>query len=178
MELSMNFFVTIIIAIVLLGIGITLLTRFVGITQDTQESLDERTQTRINELLTEGKQVTIPFNRQDIRRGSSEVFGLGVLNILEEGSFRAEVELSGAFYDGNTAFDDAYIQQIRDDLANGQWALYDTTATIISTQQRRLFDILIDVPKDARSGNYVFNVKVFRNNEQYENIQKIYVAVP
>ena len=174
----MNFFVTIIIAIVLLGIGIALLTQFVDITKDAQEKLDQRTQERINQLLTEGKQVAIPFNRQDVRRGASAVFGLGVLNILEEGQFTIEVSLSGAFKDVNTAFDAADVDVVRQQMVEGGWALYDTTPTTIASQSRRMFDILVKVPQDAKSGQYIFNVKIMRGAEQYENIQKIYVAVP
>jgi len=175
-QLSMNFFVTIIIAIVLLGMGIALLNKFVGITVDTQQQLDGRTQERINELLAEGKQVAIPFNKQTVSRGESVLFGVGVLNILAEGSFTIEIDLSAAYKPDRTEFDRADVDVIRQQI--GDWVLYDTIGTTIPSNERRTFNVLVDVPKAAQSGEYIFNLQVLADGQPYDTIQKIYVKVP
>src|SRR3989338_1696192 len=95
-ELALNFFVTIIISLVVLVAGISIMYKFVAQSEDTQQDLDERTKGEIAALLDQGNQITIPFSRQTLPKGEEHVFGIGILNVIEQKEFKVLVELSSA----------------------------------------------------------------------------------
>ena len=173
-QLSMSFLITIIISITLLVGGIALIKNFYTSAVETQQKLDERTQQRLAELLNEGQQLAIPFGQQTIERGEGYVFGLGILNIGDEASFVVEVAVS-------TVFDDAD-KEVPTDVVNNlinptSWLLYDNTPQVIGKNEQRVVSILAEIPKDAPSGLYNFNVKVLNAGQPYDKIQKIRITV-
>lgn len=81
-ELSINFIVMLIIGIALFGFGIQFLAKFFSGTQKMKAQLDTQTQARIESLLDQGSRVAIPLNSKTIEIGKSDIFGLGILNVL------------------------------------------------------------------------------------------------
>ncbi|HLC19627.1 MAG TPA: hypothetical protein VJK72_01825 [Candidatus Nanoarchaeia archaeon] len=175
-QLSMSFLITIIISITLLVGGIALIKNFYTSAVETQQKLDERTQQRLAELLNEGQQLAIPFSQQTIERGEGYVFGLGILNIGDEASFVVEVTVSTIFDDANKELPTAAV----DIITPTSWLLYDSTPQLIGKNEQRVVSILAEIPKDAPSGLYNFNVKVVNTVTQqpYDKIQKIRITVP
>ena len=174
-QLSMNFLVTIIIALVMLAAGIVLLRNFVLVTEGAQANVDERTEQRLAVLLDQGEQVAIPFSRQTLKRGDQHVFSVGVLNILappdELGTeFRIKISVSSAR--------DSQDRDISIDLSD--WVTYSDLPFSLQKNERQKVNVLVSVPTGAKSGTYIFNVGVYttHNNKQYDNTRKIIIEVP
>lgn len=172
-ELSLNFFVTIIISLVVLTASLSLLYKFVAQSEVTQQDLDERTKGEIAALLDQGNQITIPFSRQTLPKREEHVFGVGILNVLEQKEFKLVVELSSA--ESKTGID------ISKDVKLDQWVSYIDTPFVLKKNERHAIKILATVPKEAAAGTYIFNVKVLEMGPQprvYDNIKKIVITVP
>lgn len=174
-QLTMNFLITIIISITLLVAGLALIRQFYTVTQETQKDLDERTQQRLEQLLGEGQQVVVPFGQQAIERGGSYVFGLGILNIENDDLFNVEVTVSSVFDETNRELTAQEIGQLVPPPAD--WFLFDDTEQNIPKNEQRVVSLLVEVPLTAPSGLYNFNVKVVRNGQQYDKVQKIRINV-
>lgn len=182
LQLSINFIVIIIIAVVLLALGIALLNQFIGGAREIKAELDTRTETQLTELLTGGDQIALPFNRQTVRRGDAHIFGLGILNIEEDDLswFRVNISFSRAVEkDGITEIPASEVPSA------DEWFRYDQEPFEIGFNEQRKEVIRLEVPTGVQSGTYVFNVRIFgavssdmAGEEQYDVTKKIYVNVP
>ena len=170
-ELSINVLVVIIISLVILAGGITLLYKFIGGAEEQQQVLDQRTKQELERLLVDrGKKVALAFNMATLTRGESHLFGLGLLNVGEQADFNLVVELSQALDETGTEM------AVEEDLVD-RWMLYDTDSLTLESNQQVQELISVGVPKDALNGQYLFNVRVLSNGQQYGNTQKLYVTV-
>lgn len=175
LELPVNMLVVIIISLVILASGITLMYKFIGGAIDIDRSIDARTNAELERLLIDqGKQVALPLHTATIERGSTHVFGLGILNIGEaENKFKVQVELSKVV--------DAQEQDITasvDKAAVEEWLLYDSDLISLQQNEHRKEAILVKVDKAALPAEYIFNAKVFLvDGNQYGNTQKFIVMV-
>ena len=101
MELSINFIVIFILAIVVFAFGIRMAYSLFNKGIETKATLDRQTSLEIEKLLDTGEKVVIPFDEQEIRRGKFGVFGVGIRNVLdtegEKDPFQITVEFSGVF---------------------------------------------------------------------------------
>lgn len=150
-ELSISVIVTIIIAIVLLGLGVLLLNKFIGGAQEIKQELDEETDQQLSLLLESGQRAAIPFNSFDMRRGDSEIIGFGILNIEDSTkSYIFTVDESTAFTSENVGIN----------FEADNWVRYDRNSVEIGPRETYKTAILLTVPKNATSGTYVFNVEV------------------
>ena len=168
-QLSISVIVTIIIAIVLLGMGILFLNKFIGDIDEIKTELDAETDKQLSVLLESGQKLAVPFNSFDLRRGDSKVFGVGILNIHDEQNYRLEVVFSNAFDKDDNQLPGADVNV---------WVRYDQSEVSILSKDQFKTAILFTVPKDAPSGTYIFNVEVYGGTELYGTLQKIYVEVP
>ena len=173
LELSVNILVVVIISIVVLAGGISLLYKLIIGATDLGDTLDKQTQEEIERLLVDqGKQVVLPFNSATIERDDNHVFGLGVLNIAESQEFQVVVSLAKAV--------DLNNNEITSDIdrdAVESWPLYDANPKTIAESEHDTWEILIAVPVEARTGQYLFDVRVVAAEQQYGNPQKIIVQV-
>ena len=173
--LSINTLVVVIISLVILASGVSLLYKFIGGAEDIKAQLDQKTDSELERLLVDqGKRVALPLQVAIVSRGEEHVFGLGILNIGGVGDdFRISVGLSKAF--------DEFEKEFIVSEANN-WLLYNSENLIILEGEHKKEGILVNVPKDALKGQYVFNVKVCTSlpcdsSNQYGNTQKFYVNV-
>ena len=179
-QLSMNFLVTIIIALALLALGIVLLRQFVSVTVETHNELNERTQDRISELLNQGQQIVIPFSSQTLRRGDSYIFGIGVMNIMDESAFEVTAGLSGAFHPDDTPLSQAELSEADP----SSWPRVDSAQFTLKKNEAQSKTLFIKVPTTAPSGTYIFNVMVYKNpppydqTTLYDTVRKITITVP
>ncbi len=144
-ELSMNLIVVIILSIVILGAGIALTRTIFGGAEEIQLSLDERTQSAIEDSLRDSP-VSIPFADKEAGRGDARLFGLGVMNMLGTNKeFRFDVQLLRVQPSTiNTELD----------------ILYNTESFPLEDNNVKVSQIRVDVPKDAETGTYVYTVRV------------------
>lgn len=172
-ELSINTLVIIIISIVVLGAGITLLYKFIGGAEEIKLQLDQQTSEELERLMVDqGKQVALPFHVADVSRGDTHVFGIGILNI---GGVGEQFTLDVTF---NKVLDDQNNEITVSPSEVNTWLLYNKETLIIKENEHYKEGILINVPKDAVKGQYLFNARFFtENNKQYGNTQKFMVNV-
>lgn len=153
-ELAANFFVIMILSLVILGMGIYLVSLFFTTTEELKTNLDEQTEKQIQRILLEGKRVAIPINKKDIKRGKGNLFGLGILNILgETKNFKIHVSNGPIIKNDNNQINEGeagYIQL--------QY-LQDHIKEILNNEQQ-IFAIPVRVPRSAQIGTYILNVYV------------------
>ncbi|MBS3127040.1 hypothetical protein J4228_02650 [Candidatus Woesearchaeota archaeon] len=181
-ELSVNMLVMIIISLVVLGLGIAFLYQLLGEATIGQQDLDQRLQEELERLLIdEGQRVAMPLFTADVQRGERHIFGLGILNIGGAGkSFVVKIELDSVF--------DAQKKEItlenKDTLAD-MWLLYPQDIISLQEGGHKIESILVNVPKTAVPGQYIFKARVFAlenldesgEPEQYGTTQTFVVNV-
>ncbi len=169
--LSVETLVVVIISLVVLAGGVTLLYKFIGGAEDTKALLDEKTNAELERLLVdEGKEVALPKNVATVERGKTHVFGIGILNVGTENSFKIEVEPSTAVDKSENEFEPG--EEVI------QWLKYDPEPIKLEEGEHDKILIHVTVPKDALVGQYIFNVKVLDSEpKQYGNTQKFTVNV-
>ncbi len=174
-ELSMNFLVMIIISLVILAGGIALLYKFIGGAEDIKSQLDQRTSEELERLLVgQGKKVALPLHVADVARGETHVFGLGIMNLMESSEdFYVKAEIDTVVDEVNKD-----ITASMDKTKINQWVLYNTEAIKIEPGNYDKETLLVNVPKDAVKGQYIFSAKVYTSTKTlYGNPQKFFVNV-
>lgn len=152
-QLSVNFVVTLILAIVVLLLGVSFVKYFFIEASVTSENLDRQTIDQLENLMAAGKQVAIPFSAKTIRSGSVGVFALGILNNLgETKTFQIDVSFSKAYDNDN--------EEIIPSSDPDEWVVPKTRQESIGNNKDRKFPIAIKAPKETLKGTYIFNVQV------------------
>jgi hypothetical protein len=162
--LSINMIVIVLISLVVLGFGVSFLFKLIGGAEDFQGQISQQTSDRIQQLLIdEGKIVALPLHNANLYKGDSHIFGLGILNTQEDNN---EFRISISAEDKNPSTNSL------------DWVLYDEEWIIIQQHAHHTEAISVEVPKDAKSGTYIFNAKVIgKVHGQYGNRQKFTVVV-
>ncbi|MFH1505433.1 MAG: hypothetical protein ABIE94_00375 [archaeon] len=175
-QIAVNFLVILIVAIVLFVLGLTLFYTVFRESADFEKTLSDRTRSRIESVLAQGKLIAIPDVQKEIERDNTNSFSIGVSNEFPTSQYFAlEVKPDKAVdYDGNqiTPF--------------GTWVVQSNNFGEIQKDQYNARLILITVPKDAKKGTYIFNVYVCEgactgdppSNLYTGTFNKIYVLVP
>lgn len=177
-ELSINFLVILIISLVIFGFGIYFINRLSSeATQLADLTLNELDQ-RIGDLICEGSaRVCIGIERQVIKRNKLGVFGLKILNLEDAQQFEVTVVPSNPI---------GYDSSNRPIPKTGTFrglevvpSVYTSgRAVAIEKNEEETIGIGIQVPKEAPSGIYIFNVDIKDGaNNPYSKTQKIYVDV-
>lgn len=174
-ELTLNFIVTIILGLAILGLGMVLLRQFVGGAEDIKSQIDEQTDAQLESLLQSGQPVAIPLNRATITRGDQHIFGLGIRNIDDTASFDVAITISTAVDKQNQPITNINIPD---------WIRYERGPFTLEKNELKKTAILVSVPNDATAGTYIFNVNVDRKGnsdvmaQSYGGVQKFWVSVP
>jgi len=172
--LSVNLLVTVLISLVILSGGIVLLYKFIGGAEDIKNTLDTRTEQELERLLIdEGKKIAFPKRTATIFRGETHLFGLGILNLMNNHQdFSITIEFS-------KAFDETEKEILINKNEVESWILYNKGKLIIEENQHHTEPILAKVPKNAKKGTYLFNLKVWQTLyvDQYDNTKKLNLVV-
>jgi hypothetical protein len=152
MELSINFIVTFILAIVVFGMGIyfanSIMNNSVGLTGDIYTKFDEQ----IGELACgRGESICMSTSTKDIERGKIDAFSITIKNGLKERTtFRLEVEPSRAYKSDNTDMG----------IGPSEWnidSMYDQDEFSLDPDESKTIPILFQPQKKAITGRYSFN---------------------
>ena len=170
-ELSLTFLVAVIIAVVIMIFGINFLYNLTSEATQLDKTTTEQLDKRFAEISCESNdKVCIGIIRKIISKGKTDAFGLKIINIYETNEFKVEASPSKAFDKQNN------------EIANNINFKYNNDQMTIEKNEEKSLGIAFEVPKDAVSGTYVFDIAVKRrvNDEfiQYDDVQKIYVEVP
>lgn len=174
MELSLNFIVILIISLVIFGFGITFISKISSQARDiTQLTFDELDQ-EIGDVICEGSdRVCIGVDRKTISRKKYGFFGLKIFNILSAQDFDITVAPSNpsGFTKGKIPI---ICPPCKPPLINPP-----SRSVRISQNKEAVIGVGIQVPSDAVSGTYIFNVEIkTADGDLYTQTQKLYVNVP
>lgn len=170
--LSINTLVIIIISLVILSGGITLLYKFIGGAEDIKGSLDQKTQDELERLLvSQGQKVALPLHVADVSRGETHVFGIGILNTFDtQQTFLVRISLKKVI--------DETGQEIPvDKNAVTSWVFYNSEGISIGADNNHKEALLVNVPKNAAKGQYIFSATVQTSSGFYGNPQTFIVNV-
>jgi len=166
MELSINFFVLLILALAVFGYSVTFLYNiFSGISELEKKSFDQLDQ-QVAGLTCGAQQVCLSTTRDTIARGSFKIFGLRVMNSKSAPTdFDIEIKSKIRPLGQDT---DLYFKPDK------------RFITALDTGDVRVVGIGVEVPKDALSGNYVLDIEVKANGELYgdQDVYKLNIIVP
>lgn len=170
-ELSLNFIVILIISIIIFGFGVAFISKLSSQATELQEMTTSELDERIGSLICEGSdRVCIGVDRKTIKRTKFDVFGVKIVNILDNQNFEIVVSRpmpSGYMRDKNEIRGDGLVWSPK------------SRSVFIEKNEERVVGIGIQVPPDAVSGTYIFNVQIrTADGVPYSATQKLYVDVP
>lgn len=183
-ELSVNFIVVFVIAIVILFFGIKLIYDIISEGEEMEFVLTQRIMYELEILATQGERLSIAFNRETIPPGKQHIFGLGIVNIDATAPYFAIGVEKGPAYDiDKNPLDEAHKKV---------GALYPKKV-FIELDEHKKIGILVKVPRGTRTGSYILNVYVCHSEDEIDDctstdtdkfydkdnpVRKIYVEVP
>ncbi len=185
MELSANFLVMVILGIAMLSMGTVFVRKMFTGASDLKTSLDKQTQEELENLLTAGERVAIPFTKKEVRAGETAIFGLGLLNILgEDSDFVVAVSCASVVPSG-TCVSDIILAQPPTIKNNGQHKMSIVIPTDKTTTSRgtHILDVEIcnDNPSNLPAFDGTCNGEIGGSSnptEYYDNsLHKIYLKV-
>ena len=164
-ELSLNFLVTLIIALTIFTFGIKFISDFTKEATELESLTTEQLDKRIENLVCDTDKVCIGINRKTIQKGEFDVFGIRIINILETQEFNINAKVIKIIKNNEEIIDSNNLNKIN---------LKHRKNFIIEKNNEENLGIGIEVAKDAVSGTYIIDVEV----PQYDEVYKIYVEVP
>lgn len=183
-ELSANIIVVIIISIVIVGLGLGIFFKSVGQLSEFKDNVDEQTKEQLFQTLAQGQRIAkIPATTAIADNGKGTTIAIGIRNELitnADQNFRLVI-IENAFIspEGNTG-------TFGTDL---EWDVqYDANPFTIAKNDKQAKKVVINVPKEAPDGEYIFNAYVCvddnATNENcpegynYYGLTKLYVKNP
>ena len=155
-ELSINFIVALILAIVVFGFGLYFIQKVFTEAKEIQVNLDKDSEKNINALLDRGEKVAFPVSSKNIKSDEVAIFGLGVLNVNDDATtFNINIICSVYITKSGAAVDDS----ISDQNCAGKWTINPQPFTLLKNE-RKTVPIAIQPPRGKPSGTYAFSVKV------------------
>lgn len=173
-ELSINFMVILIITLVVFGMSLYLLKMFFGTAQEIKENINTQTENEIQRLLFSGERVAIPINKKEIKRGSSAVFGLGILNVNAGVGFTVAISQGPLILRDNTKIDNP----------NPGLGFLSEYKKTVKNNEHVIVSIPVRVSRGAVVGTYILNVYVCSctgtgccnlANSYDGNVHKVYI---
>jgi len=170
-ELSLSFIVILVIAVTIFILGIRFIYDIAIETTELEKITTDQLDKKFADLACESNdRVCIGIIKKTIARGNFDIFGLKIINIDPRTIFKVKVTPAFAFDKNN------------EEITNNIDFKYNDKALEIEKNGEKGLGIGFNVPKDALSGTYIFDVVVIYNvdNEfkQYDDLEKIYVEVP
>ncbi len=172
-ELSLNFIVILIISIILFGFGVRFISMLFSGAKDLTQMTLEEIDRLIGNLICEGSdRVCIGIDHKTIRKKDLDVFGVKIINILEDQDFTIEIGPSdplGYMKDGTEI-----------DISNNPNLIVNpaSRSATIKKNEEKDFGIGVQVPANAVPGTYILNVEITdQSGTLYVPIQKLYVDV-
>ena len=164
-QLTLNFLVTVIIALAIFGLGIKFISNLASDATELESLTTEQLDKRIENLVCGTDKVCIGTNKKIIRKGNFDVFGIKIINILETREFNINIDVSKIIKDNEEITDPSELNKVT--------IKYRQNVNIEKNDEENI-GIGVEVAKDAVSGTYILDVEI----PQYEELQKIYVEVP
>jgi hypothetical protein len=169
-ELSINFIVLLIIALVVFGMGIKLFTMFFAEAENIKQDLDDQTKRELQaKMMSSPEQVVVYPTSLTIQKGKADVVGVGILNIGGGTDFTLTSEYHGCYdREGNNM--DTGDCKIKIKLV----AERDVTVPL---NKREIASVPIRVDSNAASGKYSVLITVEQDGAEIST-NLVYINVP
>jgi hypothetical protein len=176
-ELSINFVVMLIIALVVFGMGIVLFTRFFQEAENIRDNLDDQTRRELEaQMMSSSEQIVIYPTSLTIRKGKADVIGVGILNVGDSDKFTVLSEYKTCYdRDGNDLMAGCLV-----DGKNPLGLLEDPREVNIPQNKREIASVPIKVLSGAASAKYSVLITVEQDGNPNNPISKnlVYINVP
>ncbi len=150
-ELSLNFIVTLLIALVVFGFGLKLGYDLIFKSDELASKVGKETEDKLRSVLSTGTKVAIPEGMKKLKPGESYALPVAVYNILDsEKVFSVAVEPYRYLRNENEEEDFA---------PETKWTL-DARKESLKPNEKRVFSVPMKVPSGAKKGTYIFNIAV------------------
>lgn len=183
-ELSVNFLVTFIIAIVLFSMGIVFAKRLFGGAQDITQLSQEQLDKKIEELFCTGTElVCLNTNSRTIKRGDQYILGVNVVNGLPNSvNFKLDIVNSKAFDKENTPIFDKLASPPQNPTPGQDLDIFpDSKEFIINPNQQERTGVMITTHSSNPPGRYIVDIVVQYDDgsgfKPYGDPQKFYVTI-
>lgn len=160
-ELALNFIVILIMSIIIFVGALYITVKFMNQANERKNQLDQETAQQIENLIADGSKVAIAFETKEIKRGHSDVFGLGIQNInRREYNFYVDISFNTSYGVNYSQLDSDY------DYINTHWIFNDTRTFVIDPNDHLSIPLLVRAApqmsptKGTERGTYVFDVCV------------------
>lgn len=180
-ELSINFIVMLILAIVVFGFGLYFTGRLFTEAGEIKAKLDRDAEANIERMLDRGEVVAFSITSKAIKHTEVAIFGLGILNVLEGDTLTGKTEFEVTL-ECTAAVDKREINIAGG--CDGKWTfdnkpstpkIFDIAEFTLEKNEKKIIPIPIQVPKGKPDGIYGFTVTV-KNKEG--NLLKVYGRAP
>lgn len=186
MELSINFVVMLILAIAVFSLGLVFITNLFSKAEDIKFRLDSQSESELKSIINGGKQIAIFPSRFTVKKGTYKIIGVGILNSLktpgDTDNFQTTAYFVKAIDNENDIICDSDNENscFKNSGDVDTWLMTETqknketgvkTITTIPKNTQQEILIAANIPKDVKSGTYIFGVDVSYDKDPDENSQ-------
>ena len=152
LELSITFLVSLIIGIVLLGIGFVFVTTILSGAEEIQEhGLPSTFDYEAEACVDRGDKVCIPIEKKETETGKSTSFGIVINNIYgSKKVFKTFVVFRRGVSESGEVIDEI----------EGEWTFDDFAEIELENNDHQILEIPVRPPKKTPAGTYTFNINV------------------
>lgn len=168
-ELSINFIVMLILAIVGFGLGMMFLPKLFEASKDVNAELDSNSKEYLMNMAMEGKVAAYPENFET-KSGTGRVVGLGIMNVGETQKFTAGIKVVSAKDNSDNDITVQIKNQITEwvmvenlDIGDSGWHQYHIQNFEVKRNDRYIENIFFRAPKGTMKGKYTFAVLIKRD---------------
>jgi len=172
-ELAISFVVIIIISLVVFAGSMVIVRNIFSGAEELKATLDQQTDSQIQEMLSAGEIVAVPLAHKAIAIGDKAVFWAAVSNALQTATndkFYVLVGFDKAYNpDGSAPESGSNLLSASQNYINQNWLFYDKGPHTIPIGDYKAISIFVSVGDeiapniDTKKGLYAFNVCVFNN---------------
>lgn len=173
-ELSLNFIVILVISIIIFGFGVRFISKLSSQATELRDLTISELDEKIGNLICEGSErVCVGIDHKTIKRKEFDVFGVKIMNILNDKNF--EIKVSPATPMG-------YKKDKTPITSSSPYLIVNPSqrdGIFIKQNEEKNIGIGIQVPAEAVSGTYILNIEIKKDDRAlYVPVQKLYVDVP
>jgi len=169
-ELSINFFVMLIITVVVFGFALAFAYKFFGKSAELQARIDQRTESELQTLISsQGMKVAVYPTQIEATPGKPQTLGVGILNILgQKKTFTVSMACT------------KYINTSSASLNCPSTSIKSVIQPSIDIENNKegIVGGVISVDNSASAGTYIFDINVYYDTTTpYGGLQKVYVKL-
>ncbi len=174
-ELSVNFMVWLILALVVFGMGLMLFKKFFSEATDIKQNLDDQTKKELMAIMTSSpEQVVIYPTQFTVKKGRGGVFGVGILNTGGSDNF----EISSDFDTGGGSGPMCYDSDGSDlGCSAGDINVINSMNRSVELNKREIIDVPVRAMENIKSGKYAVKV-IVRHDGSDISTNLVYINVP